>query len=143
MDIENIFASFLTLDIDYIDSSIVYTPRYMNPALMTLKFKDAVYNDIQATYKLINDENTKRLSNLDSYTHLKGWDKKNRVFKDIKSAFKALLDIEKYVFNHQCKPDEFEAFLVYIRKTDKIWQQNFNNHMKKYKFVDDRIERVE
>lgn len=143
MDIENIFASFLTLDIDYIDSSIVYTPRYMNPALMTLKFKDAVYSDIQATYKLINDENTKRLANLDSYTHLKGWDKKNRVFKDIKSAFKALLDIEKYVFNHQCKPDEFEAFLVYIRKTDKIWQQNFNNHMKKYKFIDDKIERVE
>jgi MoaA/NifB/PqqE/SkfB family radical SAM enzyme len=143
MDIENIFASFLTLDIDYIDSSIVYTPRYMNPALMALKFKDEVYSDIQATYKLINDENTKRMSNLDSYTHLKGWDKKNRVFKDIKSAFKALLDIEKYVFNHQCKPDEFEAFLVYIRKTDKIWQQNFNNHMKKYKFVDDRIERVE
>jgi MoaA/NifB/PqqE/SkfB family radical SAM enzyme len=143
MDIENIFASFLTLDIDYIDSSIVYTPRYMNPALMTLKFKDAVYNDIQATYKLINDENTKRMSNLDSYTHLKGWDKKNRVFKDIRSAFKALLDIEKYVFNHQCKSDEFEAFLVYIRKTDKIWQQNFNNHMKKYKFVNDRIERVQ
>jgi MoaA/NifB/PqqE/SkfB family radical SAM enzyme len=143
MDIENIFASFLTLDIDYIDSSIVYTPRYMNPALMALKFKDEVYSDIQATYKLINDENTKRMSNLDSYTHLKGWDQKNRVFKDIKSAFKALLDIEKYVFNHQCKPDEFEAFLVYIRKTDKIWQQNFNNHMKKYKFVDDRIERVE
>ena len=143
MDIENIFASFLTLDIDYIDSSIVYTPRYMNPALMTLKFKDAVYNDIQATYKLINDENTKRLSNLDSYTHLKGWDKNNRVFKDIQSAFKALLDIEKYVFNHQCKTDEFEAFLVYIRKTDKIWQQNFNDHMKKYKFVNDRIERIE
>jgi MoaA/NifB/PqqE/SkfB family radical SAM enzyme len=143
MDIENIFTSFLTLDIDYIDSSIVYTPRYMNPALMTLKFKDAVYNDIQATYKLINDENTKRLSNLDSYTHLKGWDKNNRVFKDIQSAFKALLDIEKYVFNHQCKTDEFEAFLVYIRKTDKIWQQNFNDHMKKYKFVNDRIERIE
>jgi hypothetical protein len=143
MDIENIFASFLTLDIDYIDSSIVYTPRYMNPALMTLKFKDAVYNDIQATYKLINDENTKRLSNLDSYTHLKGWDKTNRVFKDIQSAFKALLDIEKYVFNHQCKTDEFEAFLVYIRKTDKIWQQNFNDHMKKYKFVNNTIERVE
>jgi MoaA/NifB/PqqE/SkfB family radical SAM enzyme len=143
MDIENIFASFLTLDIDYIDSSIVYTPRYMNPALMTLKFKDAVYNDIQATYKLINDENTKRLSNLDSYTHLKGWDKNNRVFKDIQSAFKALLDIEKYVFNHQCKTDEFDAFLVYIRKTDKIWQQNFNDHMKKYKFINDKIQRVE
>ena len=67
MDIENLFASFLTLDVNHIDSSIVYTPRYMNPALMTLKFKDDVYQDIQNTYKIINDENTKRLTNIKDY----------------------------------------------------------------------------
>ena len=142
MDIENLFASFLTLDVNHIDSSIVYTPRYMNPALMTLKFKDDVYQDIQNTYKIINDENTKRLTNIKDYEHLRSWDPFKREFKDIRTAFKALRDIEHYVFNHTPKESEYEAFLVFIRKSDVIWQHNFNDHMKKYKFINNQIERV-
>ena len=142
MDIENLFASFLTLDVNHIDSSIVYTPRYMNPALMTLKFKDEVYQDIQNTYKIINDENTKRLTNIKDYEHLRSWDPFKREFKDIRTAFKALRDIEHYVFNHTPKESEYEAFLVFIRKSDVIWQHNFNDHMKKYKFINNQIERV-
>jgi MoaA/NifB/PqqE/SkfB family radical SAM enzyme len=143
MDIENVFESFLTLDVDYIESSIVYTPRYMNPALMAKHFKEQVFNDIQKTYKIINDENTKRLNNLDIHKHRKSYNPNLREFSDIRTALKALKEIEHYVFNHDCKDSEWEAFLVYIRKSDAIWQQNFNDHMKKYKFVHDRIERVE
>ncbi len=142
MDIENIFESFLTLDIDYIDSSIVYTPRYMNPSLMTLKFKDYVYNDIQRAYKVINDERTKRMNNLDEYRTYRTWNPLTREFKDIKSAFNALKDIEHYVFNHQATIEQWDAFMVYIRKTDNIWKQNFNEHIKNYKYVDGQIIRV-
>jgi MoaA/NifB/PqqE/SkfB family radical SAM enzyme len=142
MDIENAFASFLTLDVDRIESSMVYTPRYMNPSLMTLKFKNEVYQDIQNTYKLINDEKTKRLADLENYKHLRSWNPIRREFSDIESAFKAVKEIEQYVFNRQSKIDEYESFLVFIRKTDAIWQQNFNDHMKKYKFVDGQIIRT-
>lgn len=143
MDIENVFASFLTLDVDWIDSSIVYTPRYMNPALMTLKFKDYVYEDIQNTYKLIIAERDKRLANIDEYKHLRSWNPVKKEFIDIKSALRALAQIEQYVFNHQCKEDDWEAFLVYIKKTDEIWKHDFNNYMKKYKLVNNQIQRAE
>jgi len=142
MDIENIFESFLTLDVDYIESSIVYTPRYMNPALMTKHFREQIYNDIQKTYKIINDENIKRLNNLDIHKHRKSYNPSLREFSDIRTAFKALREIEHYVFNHDCKDGEWEAFLVYIRKSDVIWKHDFNNFMKNYKFVNNRIERV-
>lgn len=142
MDIENIFSSFLTLDIDVIESSIVYTPRYINPALMVLKFKDAVYDDIQKTYQLIMDEKKRRLDNFQESRKLRTWDHKRGVFTDIESAFNAVKNIEHYVFNHQCKEEEYESLLVYIRKSDMIWKHNFNDYMKNYKFENNQIVRV-
>ncbi len=143
MDIENIFESFLTLDINRIDASIVYTPRYMNPSVMTLKFKNEVYNDIQNTYKLITEEKNKRMNNLHEYTHLSSWNPIFRKFEDIESALNAVRFIEQYVFNRQAKIEEYNAFMVYIRKTDKIWKHNFNDYMKNYKFENDQLVRVE
>lgn len=142
MDIENVFTSFLTLDVDRINASITYTPRYMNPSIMTLKFKDEVYQDIQNTYKVINEEKIKRMNNLDDYKHLRSWDPVLRIFKDIESAFKAVKEIEQYVFNRQAKIEEYEAFLVYIRKTDAIWKHDFNEHLVKYKFENNQIVRT-
>ena len=77
----------------------------------------------------------KRLTNIKDYEHLRSWDSHKREFKDIRTAFKALRDIEHYVFNHTPKESEYEAFLVFIRKSDAIWKHNFNDHMKKYKFI--------
>lgn len=142
MDIENIFESFLSLDIDRIDSSIAYTPRYMNPSVMTIKFKDEVYNDIQDTYKMINAEKAKRMNNLDEYKHLRSWNPIFRKFEDIESAYQAVRNIEQYVFNRQAKQEEYESFLVYIRKTDSIWKHNFNDYMKNYKFENNQLMRV-
>jgi MoaA/NifB/PqqE/SkfB family radical SAM enzyme len=142
MDIENVFESFMTLDVDHINSAIVYTPRYMNPALMTMKFKDAVKQDIQRAYKIVEDEDAKRKANLDQYKHRRGFDSKNGEFKDIKSAFRALKDIEDYIFNHIPKESEWDAFMIFIRKSDIIWKHDFNNYMKKYKFINGQIERV-
>lgn len=142
MDIENVFESFLTLDVDSIDSSITYTPRYMNPSVMTLKFKDEVYADIQNTYNLINAEKTKRMNNLENYKHLRSWDPVLKQFSDIETAFKAVKNIEHYTFNRQSKIEEYEAFMVFIRKTDVIWKHNFNDYMKKYKFEDGQLKRA-
>lgn len=142
MDIENIFSSFLTLDIDVIESSIVYTPRYINPALMVLKFKDDVYEDIQKTYQLISDEKKRRFDNFNESKKLRTWDNNRRIFTDIESAFNAVKNIEHYVFNHQCKEEEYESLLIYIRKTDMIWKHNFNDYMKKYKFENNQIVRI-
>lgn len=142
MDIENVFQSFLTLDIDRITASITYTPRYMNPSIMTLKFKDEVYADIQNTYKLITEEKSKRMNNLDEYKHLRSWNPIFRKFEDIESALEAVRTIEQYIFNRQPKIEDYDAFMVYIRKTDKIWKHSFNEYMKKYKFENDQLERV-
>jgi len=141
MDIEDVFKSFMELDVNFIDSAIVYTPRYINPALMVMHFKDEVYQDIQKTYKMLSDELKYRLENLSSYEHRKSWVPNRKEFTDIRTAFKALEEIEHYVFNHQCKKEEWDALLVYIRKTDSIWKRNFNDFIKKYEFKDNQLVR--
>jgi MoaA/NifB/PqqE/SkfB family radical SAM enzyme len=142
MDIENIFESFLSLDVEFLESAIVYTPWYMNPAIMMFNFKNEVLGDIANTYKIIESERQKRMDNLGDYTHLRSWRPHNKEFEDIRTALKALKNIEDYVTNARVDYTDWEAFQVYIRKTDAIWKQNFNDYMKKYKFVDGEIKRV-
>jgi hypothetical protein len=114
----------------------------MNPALMVMKYKDEVKQDIQNAYKIVMDEDAKRKANLDQYKHRRGFDSRTGEFKDIKSAIRALKDIEDYIFNHIPKESEWDAFMIFIRKTDIIWKHNFNDYMKKYKFINGQIERV-
>jgi len=129
MDIGNVFESLLSLEVDSIVSSIVYTPKYMNPAVMMFDFKKHVLDDFKKTYKIINDIFLQATS--------------LKEIKKIKSARQALNNIENYVINcNNLEYNEYEAFLVYIRKTDKIWKQNFNNHFKNYQFIDNKITRV-
>lgn len=142
MDIENIFESFFTLDIDRIDSAIVYTPRYINPAVLNLHFKDDVSKDIQRAYKVISDENVKRRKNMEVYSKKRTWREFENVFTDIVSAFDALKEIEKYVLNHQRSEEEYNSFIAYVKKTDKIWQHSFNDYIKKYKIINGKLERI-
>ena len=46
MEIQDVFAGFLSLGCDWISSSIVYTPDYLNPSLMMLDFADNVMQDL-------------------------------------------------------------------------------------------------
>lgn len=145
MDIENVFESFMELDVNYIDSSIVYTPRYMNPALMNLYFKDYVVEDFKKARDVIHKEKQKRLDNIEVHKHRASYSINalgEVQFSDLKTALKGLDFLEHYVLNNEVKPAQWEAFMAYIRKTDMIWKQNFNDHMVKYKFVGDNIERV-
>ena len=142
MDIENVMESFLTLDMDWINSSIVYTPHYLNPTLLMLDFEDHVRTDLAAARLVIDKEKEKRFEDLDQYTKLRSWSKGKQQFIDIESAYVALDNIEKYVYNAKSSRASFNSFLVYVRKSDMIWKQNFNDHFKKYQFIDNKIVRV-
>ena len=58
------------------------------------------------------------------------------------SARAGLETIEKYIMKHHPKYHDYNSFLVYIRKTDKLWQQDFNNYLVNYKYNNNQIERV-
>lgn len=143
MDIENVFESFLTLDIDWINSSIVYTPKYINPAIMMFNFKDHVMADIQKTYELIERVKVERLANFEVSSKMRTWRKGKQIWADIESATSSLKNIETYITNHVPDYKHYEAFLVYIRKTDMIWKHNFNDYFKNYKYIDNKIQRIE
>ena len=142
MDIENIFRSLIELDFNYITSSIVYTPNYLNPALMKINFPTETELDIDNTIKFLQKENSRRFKNLEKYKKLRSWKEVDYGFTDITSAINGLNKIKNYVFNKSVKHSEWDAFMVYIKKTDKIWKQSFNEHMKNYKFTGTEIIRV-
>ena len=122
MEIKDVFAGFLTLDVDFINSSIVFTPDYLNPALMMRHFKEQTLSDIDETYQYINKckgvRNTAKLSALDAVSRIK-----------------------EYILNHQTEEKHWDAFKVYIRKSDNIWKQNFNDYIQNYKYVNGEIVR--
>jgi len=142
MDIEDVMESFLSLDIDWINSSIVYTPRYLSPALMMHNFEEHVRADLAKARQVIDKEKEKRFADLETYSTLRSWRKGKQHFADIDSAYEALDNIEDYVYNFKTDIKQYEAFLVYIRKTDMIWKQSFNDHFTKYQYIDNKIVRV-
>lgn len=143
MEIEDMFESLLTLDFDWIDSSIVYTPRYLNPSVMMLEFKDHVLRDIENTYKLIESINRTRFENLEKYKNLRSWQEYEKCFNDLVGAKYALKNIEDYVLNHTgATPFQYDGLLAYIRKTDAIWGHNFNDYVQNYKYIDGKLKRI-
>ena len=55
---------------------------------------------------------------------------------------KAVNDIKDYITNHKPTYKDYESFLVYIKKSDKLWKQNFNDYMKNYKYIKNKIVRI-
>jgi hypothetical protein len=142
MDLVNVFESFLELDINGINSSIVYTPRYLNPSLMMLKFKDKVLEDIAKVKTLVNKEKLSRFQNISESVKRRSWKPQYKIFSDLRTALLALENIETYVKNSTPTQEEYDALQVYIRKTDAIWKQDFNDYFKEYKFVNNEIVKV-
>jgi len=152
LDLQNIFSSLLEIDFLSIDASIVYSPVYLNPALLTFKFKNDIINDINETRNLIEKEFNRRLSNKE-FNRLSWYE--NRLYTDIFRAKRALADIETYVlktdleaysknlgYDNLTNEIIYNRFCVYIKKTDEIWKQDFNEYMVNYKFINGQIERV-
>ena len=144
MDICNIFESFLELDVDTINSSIVYTPKYINPALMMIEHRESVLKDISEAKNIIMKEKVRRFTNIAESVKLRSWQPEFKHFTDLYSAQLALENIKQYITNSTLVSDkEYEAMKVYIRKSDSIWKQNFNNHFVKYKYENGQIVRKE
>lgn len=141
MDIENVFMSLLELDIDRINSSIVYTPRYLNPSLLKLNFAEEIEKDITELKYKIYKESLRRVKEGEKETR-RSWSPNMKRFSDIYYATKAVENIETYITNTEANREMYESFLVYIRKSDSIWKHNFNDFFKNYQFVDNNIIRV-
>ena len=47
-----------------------------------------------------------------------------------------------YVTNTKIKYKHFNRFLVYRKKSDEIWKQNFNDYFVNYQIEDDELIRV-
>ena len=132
MEIKDVFEGFLTLDCNYIDSSIIYTPTYLNPALMMRDFADEVLQDIKDTEDMIDRVNKDRLNNIEESKKLHSFNL--GTWTDIEGAYRALKNIKDYITNSKTESKDWEAFKAYIKKTDMIWKQNFNDHVTNYKF---------
>ena len=144
MEIKDAMLSFLELDINYINVSIVYTPDYLNPSVMLLKHRSSVLNDIEETRNAIFGVDKKRRENIESSRILKshfqvGIEQPYDMWQDINSAVAGLEYIRKYILNYDAKKSDWTAFMKYIEKTDKIWKQDFNEHIKNYKFVNGEV----
>jgi len=147
MDIKNVYKYFLSLHLNNITTSIVYTPPYINPAIMMHKFKDEVLQDIADTKKMLKKAIEKRKKeangNPDDYPkYSRCWLKGKQHFSDIETALQGIAEVEKYVQSHKTSLKDWEAFLSYSKKIDKLWKKDFNQHFENYKRIDDNIVRV-
>lgn len=142
MDIKNVFQSFLELDVDTINSAMCYSPLYINPSIMNIKFKEQVQKDFNETKQMLLSELEKRNLNFEKYKHLRTWKPRSNRFNDIHWALKSLKEIEIYTLNNKIDSSYWEDFQVYVRKTDEIWGHNFNDFMVNYKMINGKIERV-
>ena len=134
MEIEDIFTNFLELNCHYINSSIIYTPDYLNPSVMMLHHRNETLNAIESARNAIFKIDKSRRQNMADSVHLKSYsnDDGYSSWSDIVSALKALEDIRKYIINHTAQEKHYKALLKYIEKTDKIWDQNFNDFFVEY-----------
>ena len=127
LDIYDVFESFIELDC-WFDASLVQTPKYLDPSLILLDYKKETLNDIEKTYELL-EKNDK------TKTH--GYQTKDGL------SAKYWLDyIVNYVINFKPKYKDYNRWLVYRKKSDEIWGQNFNDYFQNYQIVDDELIRV-
>ena len=130
MDLYNVFKDMLTLDIDLIECSLVYTPEYINPAILMEHFPDEVRNDIKETREMIEQSNS-----------------------DLKeTALIGLAHIEQYMNNHiidlynETKLDGLEdntkRFIKYVEESDKLFGKDFNSTFTKYQINNNKLIRT-
>ena len=114
MQFKDVLQGLIDLECDYIDYSIIYTPDYLNPALMMLHFGEQTLKELNSAIGLLTTYSSKR--------------------SDIFIAYQGVKSIRKYVTKHKVYEKEWIAFKEYIKKTDLIWKQDFNNFFTNYYF---------
>ena len=132
LDLYDIFDSILDLypptdkpnsEIQF-NASIVQTPKYINPSLIMYDFAEETEHDIKKTYELI--EKKDMTGNILYERQAKIW-----------------LDyILHYVKNTKISYNNFNRFLIYRKKSDEIWGQNFNDYYDNYQIENNELVRV-
>lgn len=135
MDIENIFESFLSLEVHGITPSIVFTPSYINPSLINIYFKHYMIEDFKDVLRMCNNVDKQRRKRKD-YTEILSYNKKTKQFGDINDVRQCVKFIQDYVSKHQSTKADWEAFIVYSKKIDSLWKKDFNKMFKYYKRTD-------
>lgn len=115
MQFKDIMKGFVELECDFINISIIYTPEYLNPALMMLHFKDETKKELNETIAYLTKFTSKDRS-------------------DCFIAYQGIKNIWEYIHNHKVEEKHWTAFKEYIKKTDVIWKQEFNDHFTNYQF---------
>ena len=122
LDIYDVFDSFLELECNF-DASLVQTPKYLDPTLPFLDYKNETLKDLERTRTMLEKS-------------------KSRYVNKHRGAMFWFDYIVDYVTKFKPKYREFNRFLVYRKKSDEIWGQNFNDYFQNYKIEDDELVRV-
>ena len=133
-DIYDVFESFIDLQCNT-DASIVQTPQYLDPSLILHDFREETEKDLRRTEELIEknfEHKIKRVSK-----------KNGKVYwvnhRDTMRWFRYIVD---YVKSTKSSYNNFNRWLIYRKKSDEIWNQNFNDHFLNYQIEDDELVRV-
>jgi MoaA/NifB/PqqE/SkfB family radical SAM enzyme len=143
MDLEDVVRSFLTLDAKHLNFSIIYTPFYLNPAMMKIHFNDYVIKSFENARKIIDEEHQWRKNNLKESKKLYSYDSFHRDWWDIYTIKESLDNLEVYVQNHQVKESDWISFIKYTQKVKILWKKDFNDFFENYKLTDtEEIKRI-
>lgn len=117
LDIENIFESFLDIDLR-MESSIVQSPLYLDPSLIMHEYGKEIMSDFDSTERMILNHKNKKMKN-------------NFLFN--------LKNIKNYLCNNKMNHRYFNKFLYYRDRMDHILDQNFNDYFSKFYFHDKEL----
>jgi len=116
LDFYNIWESFLELDVDGYSASIVQSPAYLDPSLVMFDFENEIREEIDRTKELVahNPEAKKWVNYIDDYV-----------------SSENLSSVTAY--------RNYNSFLLYVKETDKLWNQNFNDFYTDWKMEEGEL----
>jgi len=169
LDIYNIYKSIIPLNFTNIKTSLVQSPRYLNPCVLLFDYEKELRKDFEDTQNMIMDIYNDRIKNIHKFEKenigtiigksdnriSKNLIKDNKhkfrkqylngeyIFSDLDSGLWYLNNIGHYIFNKKnSKYMDYNAFLIYIKKSDKHTNQNFNDYFTKFKYMNNEIVRI-
>jgi hypothetical protein len=119
LEIKDLFESFHQLQCNF-DASIVQTPPYINPAIIMFEFEKEILKDFKDTEDFI-------------HKHIGPFRRNAKYWLDY---------IVNYVKNTKINYHQYNRFLIYRKKSDEIWGQNFNDYFENYQIEDNELVRV-
>ena len=133
LDIYDVFKSFISLEAS-VNISIVQSPKYLDPSLILLDFEKETMKDIEKTEELIKSYFDKPIDRVSEKTGHMYWVKHEQTLEKLHR-------IVKYIKSFKPRYHEYNRFLIYRKKSDMIWNQNFNDYFQNYQ-IDEHNELV-